>query len=24
VATPIVLLWHRDKKPDFAVNAAQV
>jgi len=24
VATPVVLLWHRDKKPDFAVNAAQV
>jgi SecD/SecF fusion protein len=24
VATPIVLLWHRDKKPDFAVSAAQV
>ncbi len=24
VATPIVLLWHRDKKPDFAVTAAQV
>ncbi len=24
VATPIVLLWYRDKKPDFAVNPAQV
>ena len=24
VATPIVLLWHRDKKPDFAITAAQV
>ncbi|MBT3191790.1 MAG: protein translocase subunit SecD [Verrucomicrobia bacterium] len=24
VATPVVLLWYRDKKPDFAVNSAQV
>jgi SecD/SecF fusion protein len=24
VATPVVLLWYRDKKPDFAVTAAQV
>ncbi len=24
VATPIVLLWYRDKKPDFAVTAGQV
>jgi SecD/SecF fusion protein len=24
VATPVVLLWYRDKKPDFAANSAQV
>jgi len=24
IATPVVLMWYRGRKPDFAVQAAQV